>query len=298
MHKFNFYLDKLKNSQINGSGKLCNHSSENVNFPLATVFTISFNSIATIEKTILSVISQNLKDYEYIIVDGGSTDGTVEIIKNYAKYLSYWISECDAGPADAVNKAIALSRGKYLYWVNSDDWVEDSYLSVAINVLESNPDADYVYGNLNYYDEKGLFSFTQKGDLNYAKKIKYEMPRINPPSIVIKKNVFCKIGPVNTNLYVASDYELFLRLHVSGGYGVYSDQLYANHRLGGISSKHVFRGLGEIRKAAISNRSSFFISNYFYYKYMIRVLIKFFLKKILNEKSYLFITRIFIKQIK
>lgn len=296
MNELNLYIDKLKNSQINGEGNLCIDSNEKAHFPLATVFTISLNSAATIEKTILSVISQNLKNYEYIIVDGGSTDGTVEVIKKYAKYLSYWISEEDAGPADAVNKAIALSRGKYLYWLNSDDWVDSSYLSVAINVLETNPEADFVYGNLNYYDENGRFSSTEKGDLNYAKKIQYEMPRINPPSIVLKKNVFTKIGLVNTNLYVASDYDLFLRLHVSGGYGVYSDQLYAHHRLGGISSKHVFRGLREIRKAAISNGSSFFITNYFYYKYLIRVRIKFFLKKILNEKSYLLVIKTFKKK--
>jgi glycosyltransferase involved in cell wall biosynthesis len=289
MNKFYAYLESIKNSKINGPGILYSKSFNSNTPPLISIFTVSFNSIATIEKTILSVLSQNFKNYEYIIVDGGSTDGTAEVIKKYEDYLSYWVSESDEGPADATNKAIALSSGKYVFWLGSDDWVEPNYIGSAINVLEENPRADFVYGNLNYYDQEGEFCFTQKGDLNYTHKILYEMPNINAPSIVIKKNAFNRIGPININLCVASDYEWFLRLHISGGYGVFSNQLYANHRLGGISSNYYFRGLKEIKFSAIKNGSSRVISNYYYYKHLIKRIIKISLKILVSDNLYVLI---------
>lgn len=291
MNNFHTYFERFKNSKINGPGSLYAKSFSSETSPLISIFTVSYNSIATIEKTIVSVLSQNFKNYEYIIIDGGSTDGTAEVVKKYEDYLSYWVSEIDNGPADATNKAIALSSGKYLFWLGSDDWVDPNYISTAINILEENPRADFVYGNLNYYDKEGRICFTQKGDLNYAHKILYEMPNINTPSIVIKKNSFNRIGPINIKLFVASDYEWFLRLHISGGYGVHSNKLYANHRLGGISSKYYFLGLKEIKLSAIKNGSSRVISNYYYYKHLIKRIIKMVLKILVSENIYMFIVR-------
>ena len=105
-----------------------------------------------------------------IIVDGGSTDCTFELIKKNSDFLSNWVSEVDKGHLDATNRAIAHSGAKYVFWQCFDDWFENDFLSNAVNPLERNPSADFFYGKINYYNNEGKFSFTQKQDLNYKNK--------------------------------------------------------------------------------------------------------------------------------
>jgi glycosyltransferase involved in cell wall biosynthesis len=95
-----------------------------MNNPLISIITIVYNGITTLEQTILSVINQTYKNSEYIIIDGGSTDSTVDIIKKYEKHFAYWLSEPDKGIYNAMNKGIKLSSGKYIALLNSDDWLE------------------------------------------------------------------------------------------------------------------------------------------------------------------------------
>ena len=96
-----------------------------MNYPKISIVTPSFNHAQFLEETILSVISQNYPDLEYIIIDGGSTDGSVEIIKKYEQYLTYWISEPDNGQSDALNKGFTRATGDIYGWLNSDDLYKD-----------------------------------------------------------------------------------------------------------------------------------------------------------------------------
>lgn len=91
--------------------------------PLISVVTVVFNAVKTLERTIKSVISQDYKDFEYVIIDGGSKDGSLEIIKKYDKYIDYWVSEPDKGIFDAMNKGVKASRGEYVYFVLADDYI-------------------------------------------------------------------------------------------------------------------------------------------------------------------------------
>lgn len=279
-------MNKLIINKINGDGKVFNKDNDKTLEPYITIFTVTLNSVDTIEKTILSVKRQNLNNYEYIVIDGGSTDGTVDIINKYNKCISYWLSEKDYGPADATNKAIAVSRGKYLFWLCADDWVDPDYLKISLEILNCNPNADYVFGNLVYFNRDGSKAFTQKGDKFYFKTIRYQMPHMNTPSMVIRRSAFEKYGLIDIDYYVASDYEWIVRLHNLGGYGIFCEKLYANHRLGGISTNYFYKGLKEVRRASIKYGGNWFIANVYFFYNLSRWAVKNTLKRYISHDLY------------
>src|SRR5688572_17831514 len=123
--------------------------------PLVSIITPSFNQARFLEETIQSVLSQDYANIEYLIVDGGSTDGSLEIIKRYAGRLAWWVSEKDQGQTDAINKGFARAQRKILAWLNSDDTYLPHAVSEAAAYLLSNPEAGMVYGDANLIDEAG-----------------------------------------------------------------------------------------------------------------------------------------------
>lgn len=123
--------------------------------PLVSIVTPSYNQAAFLEQTILSVLKQDYPNLEYIIIDGGSTDGSVDIIRKYEKQLAYWVSEPDRGQADAINKAWRLSHGDIIAYLNSDDTYEPGAINAAAETLLKNPEVYLVYGDLNIIDEEG-----------------------------------------------------------------------------------------------------------------------------------------------
>ena len=128
----------------------------NLTFPLVSIVTPSFNQPRYLEATIQSVISQNYARLEYIIVDGGSTDGSVDIIKKYEGKLAWWVSEKDQGQTDAINKGFSRAKGEILAWINSDDTYEPGAIFLsAVNVLLAHPEVGLVYGNANYINVDG-----------------------------------------------------------------------------------------------------------------------------------------------
>ena len=126
-----------------------------MNYPRISIVTPSFNQGKYIEQTIQSVLSQNYPNLEYIIIDGGSTDGTVEIIKKYEQQLTYWISEPDKGQTDAINKGFAKCTGEIFNWINSDDYYSPNSLHIVAEVFSENPTAKVVCGLENgFYNEQ------------------------------------------------------------------------------------------------------------------------------------------------
>ena len=123
--------------------------------PKISIITVVYNSVSTIEKSIISVLDQNYDNLEYIIIDGGSTDGTINIVNKYKDEIDYFVSEKDGGIYDAMNKGLIQASGDMVAFLNSDDWYEaDSLLKVS-NAVINNPSAMLVCGQVRVVQEKG-----------------------------------------------------------------------------------------------------------------------------------------------
>ena len=116
-------------------------------FPLVTIVSPSFNQARFLEATLRSVLDQDYPRIEYLVVDGGSTDGSVEIIRRYADHLDWWISEKDSGQSEAINKGLRRARGQFVGWLNSDDIYLPGAVSAAVKVFQSHPEAGLIYGD-------------------------------------------------------------------------------------------------------------------------------------------------------
>lgn len=197
-----------------------------------SIITVCLNSEKTIEQTIQSVLSQDYDDLEYIIVDGKSTDRTLEIIDKYKESISTVISEADTGIYDAMNKGISLATGEIIGIINSDDWYEKKIFKYIRNYF-SESNADVIYGRMNLIDENGNVKVLIPTDI---KKIRYEM-EIPHSTVFVKKNIYEKYGAFSLKYQIASDYEMILRFYIKGVRFAYLDKVLANFRLGGISCR-------------------------------------------------------------
>ncbi len=206
---------------------------------LISVVTVSYNAVATIEQTILSVINQTYPNIEYIIIDGGSTDGTVDIIKKYEDKIAYWVSEPDKGIYDAMNKGIARANGSFIGIINSDDWYVNDTISVIANLIIKNPDVDVFCGDMFVYYSPSK----QKVQHSYYNKIKSKMS-INHPTCFIRSDIYLRKS-FSLDYKLASDYDFLLWCYQSG-YRFYNvDKPLANFTVGGISYKSNNKGTFE-----------------------------------------------------
>ena len=196
---------------------------------LITIITVTFNAESDIEKTIKSVISQNFKDLQYIIIDGNSTDNTCHIIKQYEQNISYWISEADKGIYDAMNKGINKAKGKYYLFLNAGDTLNSGVLDKISRALEDEP--KLIYGNFYHEGNKRLYW----GPFDRYRLCFRTIPH---PASFFHHSLFKQYGLYNTNYPIASDYEFFLRifklLHFKETR--YINLTISNFKAGGISS--------------------------------------------------------------
>ena len=201
--------------------------------PKISIVTPSFNQGQFIEQTIDSVLSQKYPQLEYFIIDGGSTDNTVEIIKKYSKYLTHWISEPDRGQSDAINKGLKLSTGDVFNWLNSDDYYEPNTLSfVGEQFLQK--DCLVLCGKSRIFNERGTQYFSSGSDIyadNLAKTIGWA--RIDQPETFFSKPLLDRVGYVNEQLDYVMDKELWMRILLQINLkSIYtSDTILANFRL-------------------------------------------------------------------
>lgn len=180
--------------------------------PLVTIVTPSYNQSIYLEETIQSVLNQKYPSIEYIIMDGGSSDGSLEIIKKYAPKISHWVSEKDRGQTDAINKGFTMAKGEVLAWLNSDDTLLPHAVEEAVSHLSSHPETGMVYGNANYIDENsriiGKFPAAQT---NLA-RLRRGYIHIPQQAAFFRKTLWDQVGPLDYDFFFAMDYDLWVRL--------------------------------------------------------------------------------------
>ena len=200
--------------------------------PRVSIITPSYNQAQFLEETLCSVLEQDYPDIEYIIVDGGSTDGSVEIIQRYANRLAWWVSEPDRGQTDALNKGFARASGDIMAWLNSDDTYLPGAVSDAVEYLRAHPEAGMVYGEANLVDESGavLGRFPAR-QTDYQRLMRGSV-HIPQQAAFFRGELWRTVGPLDPSFYFAMDYDLWVRLSKIAPLHYYP-RLWANFRLHG-----------------------------------------------------------------
>lgn len=198
--------------------------------PLVSIISPSYNQGQFLEQTIQSVLSQDYPNLEYIIVDGGSTDNSVDVIRRYADKLAWWVSERDQGHADALNKGFAHARGEILAWLNSDDTYQPGAIRLAVDFLLAHPAISMVYGDANLIDEHGQYlgRFPAR-QTNYSLMLKGTV-NIPQATTFFRATLWKQVGPLDLKLMYAFDYDLWVRLAKIAPIA-YVPQTWANFRL-------------------------------------------------------------------
>lgn len=227
--------------------------------PLVSVVTIVRNGRDLLPGTVRSVLAQTYPNIEYVVVDGGSTDGTVDVLRRFDDRIDRWISEPDRGTSDAANKAISLARGRYIALFNCGDWFDPGFIDTAVACL-GRSGADYAFGDLRTYRNETLVQVV-KGDPNAMAPpapdtARFAVPALvtrTSPTMVMKRACFERVGLFDLSYKVRNDFDWILRLHLSGGRGVYDSRLIGHFRLGGVSDigsdfAHIFENLRILRR--------------------------------------------------
>jgi glycosyltransferase involved in cell wall biosynthesis len=187
---------------------------------LVTIITPSFNQAKYLEQTILSVLNQTYNNIEYIIMDGGSNDGSLDIIKKYEDKLTYWQSKSDGGQVKAINKAFQMAKGDLVAFINSDDILQPGAVEAFLRAYDVNPDYTVYYGLCNTIDSEGKeMSKPKGGNLHYDVLLKKGMlPAIYQPACFFNVRKINRSYLLDENYPLAFDYELLLYLLKQGSF--------------------------------------------------------------------------------
>ena len=200
--------------------------------PLISVVTVVYNGAETLEQTVLSVLGQTYGNVEYVIIDGGSSDGTLDIIRKYEDKIDFWQSEPDGGIYDAMNKGIALATGEYIALLNADDWYEPGTCALVAGEIGRSR-ADVYHGLLRFLDRSGNVLKIE----GYTARL-LDRGMIAHPTCFVSIEVYRR-ERYNTSFKSAADYELMNRLVRKGASFRFIPEIMTNFRTGGMSAGRV-----------------------------------------------------------
>lgn len=224
-----------------------------------SIITVVYNNDRTLKYAIESVLAQTYPNIEYIIIDGGSTDGTVDLIKSYGKRITSWISERDKGLYDAMNKGIKIATGDIIGILNSDDLYQDNeVITDVVAAFNNSIQPDIVYGNLVYVKADDTTKVVRNWKSSEYYDRYFENGNVPPhPSLFLKAGVYKAAGLFNLNYRLAADYEFMLRVFKKCQCkSVYMNRLMVRMRLGGATNKsikNIINGNKEILNAWTEN---------------------------------------------
>ena len=195
-----------------------------------SIITPSYNQVDYLEATIKSVLAQTYPNIEYFVIDGGSTDGSADIIRAYQDDLAGWVSEKDRGQTDAINKGFNMATGEIIAWLNSDDTYFADAVEKAVAFLSSHPDVGLVYGDANYIDQQGQVIGRFPAAQTSLRQLRRGYVHIPQQASFFRKALWDQVGPLDPDFYFAMDYDLWVRLAAVSEIQ-YVNQIWANFRL-------------------------------------------------------------------
>ncbi|WP_010179995.1 glycosyltransferase family 2 protein [Glaciecola sp. HTCC2999] len=216
--------------------------------PLVSIVTIVYNGQEHIEETILSVLNQNYDNVEYIIIDGGSADNTLNILRKYDNSIDYWVSEGDSGISDAFNKGIRCCSGEIIGLINADDYYEaDSFSSIVSSYIENEKTENVFFGNTNKITVNGRKEVKNDNNISWCISVPF-----SHCSSFVTKSYYKKYGLFDTKYRIGMDVELLMRGLKSSNY-IKLEKFIATQRDGGVSDRNRLEGYKEYREIAIKH---------------------------------------------
>lgn len=184
--------------------------------PKISIITPSLDQGKFLEDTILSVLNQNYPNLDYIIIDGGSTDNSIEIISKYKKKLTYWISEPDKGQTNAINKGFEKATGDIINWINSDDLLAPGSLNCLTKEIRNSPNADFYFGDYRVIDKNGREIFSRKSPPYNFNTLFYGRQLSCQPAVFFKRSLLENIGYLDESFNFCMDTEFWIRAACKG----------------------------------------------------------------------------------
>lgn len=214
--------------------------------PLVSIITVVLNDREGLKRTIQSVQNIPYPNIEYIVIDGGSTDGTVDVIKENSHCISSWISEPDKGISDAFNKGIAAATGTIIGLINAGDCYRPEAVELVVKEYQNVSDKETFFCSGHMYVEE--WNTILHADPGYALKLPFMMPLINHPTCFVAASIYKKVGVFNTDIYIAMDYEFLLRCHRAGIRIICLDHIMVDIKGFGISDRRFWQSYKELLK--------------------------------------------------
>ena len=222
-----------------------------MNNPLVSIITVTYNAQEYLEQTMQSVFAQTYPNIEYLIIDGGSTDGTISIINGHESKLSLWISEKDNGIYDAMNKGIGKANGELIGMINAGDCYEPNAVEQVVNAYLKSTDCGIFHGNINMLNSDGSFFKLKKPNPDMSEL--YKGISFFHSTFFVQNSVYKKHGTYDTTFKVSADFDFGLRCYLADIKFGYIDQVLADFRLGGFSSLSGKQGMYECRDILLKN---------------------------------------------
>jgi glycosyltransferase involved in cell wall biosynthesis len=233
-------LSEIKSGGLRSKGVQRQSSPE---LPLVSIVTVVYNGAAHLEQAMQSVIGQSYANIEYLLIDGGSSDGTLEIVAKYQDRLDYWISEPDRGIYDAMNKGIALCRGELIALLNADDYYQPDAVEAVVESYRRQPSAQILYGHAFFIDDALKLRYRSRAHADYWRGMCF-----SHQAMFVQRDLYLALGSYDAGLRIAADYDFVVKCFTRGIAFTEVDAFLVNYRDSGLSAQDRIASMREGRR--------------------------------------------------